>query len=157
MLCQNAAKRKKGMENTYDWFITIIDANFVLVANYHTLPAYIFRSNMLFRYQTMNELLPHPPLCWYADSGAGGLRGGEQLVIYQCIMPGDTAIWISSIFQDRAVAHLVPDFCGVVLYDIPSNQVKKMFLLQSGYSLVSRVSIAAFLTYLRRIFRTLQT
>ena len=28
----------------------------------------------------MNELLPHPMLCWYATSGAGGLRSGNQLI-----------------------------------------------------------------------------
>ena len=29
----------------------------------------------------MNELLPHPLLCKYATSGAGGLRSGNQLIL----------------------------------------------------------------------------
>ena len=29
----------------------------------------------------MNELLPHPLLCWYATSDAGGLRSGDQLIL----------------------------------------------------------------------------
>ena len=29
----------------------------------------------------MNELLPHPLLCWYATSGAGGYRSGNQQIL----------------------------------------------------------------------------
>ena len=29
----------------------------------------------------MNELLPHPLLCWYATSVAGGHRSGKQLIL----------------------------------------------------------------------------
>ena len=29
----------------------------------------------------MKELLPHPLLCWYATSGAGELRSGNQLIL----------------------------------------------------------------------------
>ena len=37
----------------------------------------------------MNELLPSPLLCWYATSGAGGLRSGNQLIMGNALQYSD--------------------------------------------------------------------
>ena len=68
--------------NTYEWFFCY---------NWHTLCSsnklldfsitFCFLVKYAIWISNMNELLPHPLLCWYATNGAGGLRSGNQLIL----------------------------------------------------------------------------
>ena len=68
--------------NTYEWFFCY---------NWHKLYSsskfsdfsniYHFLIKYAIKIWNMNELLPHPLLCWYATNGAHGLRSGNQLLL----------------------------------------------------------------------------
>ena len=63
-------------------FSDIIDTNYVLVTkllNFSIIFCFLVKYTIWI--SNMNELLPHPLLCWYAMSGAGGLRSGNQLIL----------------------------------------------------------------------------
>ena len=80
----------------------------------------------------MNELLPHPLLCWYATSGAGGLRSGNQLILGNAKQYSDMKFLNISRY-DLGRTDLFPDFCGDSLNDVPPTHVDKFLLLNSGY------------------------
>ena len=80
----------------------------------------------------MNELLPHPLLCWYATSGVDGLRSGNQLILGYATQYSDMKFLKISRY-DLGRTDLFPDFCGDGHYDFPPTPVDKFLLLNSGY------------------------
>ena len=75
----------------------------------------------------MNELLPHTLLCWYATSGAGGHRSGNQLILGNAKQYSDMKfLHISRYGLGRN--DLFPDFCGDLLYGVPPTHVHKFIL-----------------------------
>ena len=62
-------------------FSAIIDTHYVIVKLLDFSIIFCFLVKYAIWISNMNELLPHPLLCWYATSGAGGLRSGNQLIL----------------------------------------------------------------------------
>ena len=105
----------------------------------------LYSSNKLLEFSSMysflikyaiwiSKILPEPLLCWYAMSGANFLD-------------------ISRKGRDRS--DLFPDFCGDVLYVVPSTHVDKFILLQSGSAIVSRFSISGYMSVWQSISQSL--
>ena len=88
----------------------------------------------------MNEHLPHPLLCWYATSGAGGLRSENQLILDNAMQYSDVKFLnISRYGLGRT--DLFPDLCGYGLYDVPPTHVDTFLLSNSGYSFYLSLSV----------------
>ena len=85
----------------------------------------------------MNELLPHPLLFWYATSGAGDLRSGNQLILGNAQQHIDIK-FLNILRQSLGRTDLFPDFGGDVLYEVPPTHVDTFCLLHSGYSSFSQ-------------------
>ena len=81
----------------------------------------------------MNELLPHPLLCWYATSCTGGLRSWNQLILGNALQYSDMK-FLNISRWGLGRTDLFPDFWGDVLYIVPPTHVDKFLLLDSGYS-----------------------
>ena len=68
--------------NTYGWFSSY---NWHEICSSNKLfdfsSIFYFLVNYPIQISNMNELLPHPLLCWYATSGAGGLGSRNQLIL----------------------------------------------------------------------------
>ena len=77
----------------------------------------------------MNELLPHPLLCWYTTGGAGGLRSANQLILGNAKQYSDMK-FLNIARYGLGRTDLVHDFCGYGLYDVPPTHVDK-FLYQT--------------------------
>ena len=108
---------------------------------------YCFLVKYVIYISNMNELLPHPLLCWYATSGAGGLRRGNQLILGNAQQYSDIK-FLNILRYGLGRTDLFPDFSGDVLYDVPPTHVGKFRLLHSGYSsfsqLICELNIAFF-------------
>ena len=62
----------------------------------------------------MNELLPHPLSCWNAESGAGRLRGGNQLIRGNAKEYSDMK-FLNILRYGLGRTDFFPDFCHDVL------------------------------------------
>ena len=85
----------------------------------------------------MNELLPHPLLCWNATRGAGGLRSGNQLILGNAKQYSDMK-YLNNSRYGLGRTDLFPNFCGDGLYNVPPTRVDKFLLSNSGYSFLSQ-------------------
>ena len=90
--------------------------------------------NFLVKYaiwiSNVNEPLPLPLLYWYATSGAGGLRSGNQLILGNAKQYNDMKFHHNSRYG-LGRTDLFPDFCGDVLYDVPGTHVDKFIFFQT--------------------------
>ena len=59
---------------------------------------YCFLVKNVIEITNMNELLPHPLLCWYATNGSGGLGNGNQVLLGNVCQYSDMKFLK---FQDR--------------------------------------------------------
>ena len=121
---------------TYEWFVCHNWKMFwlqIMILFQHML----FSVKYAIQTSNLNGLLPHPLVCWYATSGPGGLRSGNQLILGNAKQRNEMK-FLNISRQNLGRTDLFPHFCGDVLYDVPPTHVDNFLLLHSGYSSFSQ-------------------
>ena len=127
--------------NTYEWFFCynwheLCSSN--KLSDFSIIFCFLDKYAIWISNMNDNELLPHPLLCWYATSGAGGFWSGNQLTLGGAQQYSDIK-FLNILRKGLGRTDLFLDFGGDVLCDGPLTHVDKIRLLHSGYSSFSQL------------------